>query len=110
MYAIRSYYGLETTVVYRKDLPLKRLGEDFAEQILMELETNKVAFMGDTSLEGFEPSDTGGIIVHTSGVITSYSIHYTKLYEIDIDRSLLWPALGHCKRIWGMPGATALPE
>jgi len=59
--------GLETTVVYRKDLPLKRLGEDFAEQILMELETNKVAFMGDTSLEGFEHSDTGGIIVHTSG-------------------------------------------
>jgi len=59
--------GLETTVVYRKDLPLRRLGEDFAEQILTELETNGVAFMGETSLEGFEPTDTGGIIVHSSG-------------------------------------------
>ena len=59
--------GLETTVVYRKDLPLRRLGEDFAEQILIELETNGVTFIGETSLEGFEPTDTGGIIVHSSG-------------------------------------------
>jgi NADPH-dependent 2,4-dienoyl-CoA reductase/sulfur reductase-like enzyme len=58
--------GLETTVVYRKDLPLRRLGEDFAEQILIELDSNGVVFMGDTILEGFEPSGTGGIIVHTS--------------------------------------------
>jgi NADPH-dependent 2,4-dienoyl-CoA reductase/sulfur reductase-like enzyme len=58
--------GLETTVVYRKDLPMRRLGEDFAEQILIELESNGTNFMGGTDLEGFEPTDSGTIIVHTS--------------------------------------------
>ena len=58
--------GLETTVVYRKMLPMRRLGEDFAEQILIELETNGVTFMGDCDMEGFEASPTGEIIVHTS--------------------------------------------
>jgi NADPH-dependent 2,4-dienoyl-CoA reductase/sulfur reductase-like enzyme len=58
--------GLETTVVYRKDLPMRRLGEDFAEQILIELESNGTTFMGDTDLEGFEPTNSGTIIVHTS--------------------------------------------
>ncbi len=58
--------GLETTVVYRKTLPMRRLGEDFAEQILIELETNNVTFMGDSTMEGFEAAPTGEIIVHTS--------------------------------------------
>ena len=58
--------GLETTVVYRKDLPMRRLGEDFAEQILIELEANGTNFMGDTELERFEPTDSGTIIVHTN--------------------------------------------
>jgi NADPH-dependent 2,4-dienoyl-CoA reductase/sulfur reductase-like enzyme len=57
---------LETTIVYRKDLPMRRLGEDFAEQILIELETNGVTFMGNTDLEGFEPSAAEEIIVQTS--------------------------------------------
>lgn len=61
--------GLETTVLYRKDIPMGRLGEDLAKQILIELEANSVAFMGGTDLEGFEPAATGGIIVHTSGGI-----------------------------------------
>lgn len=58
--------GLETTIVYRKDLPMRRLGEDFAEQILIELETNGVTFMGKTDLAGFERSSTEEIIVQTS--------------------------------------------
>ena len=58
--------GLETTLVYRGQLPMRRLGEDFAEQILVELETHGVTFMGDTDIEGFEPVPTGEIIVHTS--------------------------------------------
>jgi len=57
--------GLETTVVYRRDLPMHRLGEDFAEQILRELETHGVTFMGGTHVEGFEPTPAGEIIVHT---------------------------------------------
>jgi NADPH-dependent 2,4-dienoyl-CoA reductase/sulfur reductase-like enzyme len=58
--------GLETTVIHRKDLPMGRLGSDFAEQILMELESNGVNFMGDTEVESFEPSNSGATIVHTS--------------------------------------------
>lgn len=58
--------GLETTVVYRKDLPMRRLGQDFAEQILMELESNGAIFMANTTLEGFEPTSSGTIMVHTS--------------------------------------------
>ena len=42
--------GLETSVVYRKDLPIGRIGEDFAEQILIELETNGVSFIGNANV------------------------------------------------------------
>jgi NADPH-dependent 2,4-dienoyl-CoA reductase/sulfur reductase-like enzyme len=58
--------GLETTVIYRQDLPMRRLGEDFAEIILVELEANGVTFMADTNLEGFEPAPSGQIMVKTS--------------------------------------------
>ena len=57
--------GLETTVVYRSNLPMHRLGEDFAEQILRELETHGVTFMGENHVEGFEATPAGEIIVHT---------------------------------------------
>jgi NADPH-dependent 2,4-dienoyl-CoA reductase/sulfur reductase-like enzyme len=58
--------GLETTVIYRQDLPMRRLGEDFAEIILAELETNGVTFMANTNLEGFEAAAADEIMVHTS--------------------------------------------
>ena len=58
--------GLETTVIYRQDLPMRRWGEDFAEIILAELETNGVTFMANTNLEGFEPAPSGQIMVKTS--------------------------------------------
>jgi NADPH-dependent 2,4-dienoyl-CoA reductase/sulfur reductase-like enzyme len=58
--------GLETTVVYRKDLPMRRLGEDFARQILTEIQSNGVNFMGDTDVQGFESRESGTIIVNTS--------------------------------------------
>lgn len=57
---------LETTAVYRGDLPMHRLGTEFSQQILRELEGNGVAFMGNTTLEGFERAPGGGVIVHTS--------------------------------------------
>jgi NADPH-dependent 2,4-dienoyl-CoA reductase/sulfur reductase-like enzyme len=43
-----------------------RLGEDFAEQILQELEANGVTFIGDTTLGGFEQTSGGKIGVQTS--------------------------------------------
>ncbi|MFW9998187.1 MAG: FAD/NAD(P)-binding oxidoreductase, partial [Candidatus Odinarchaeota archaeon] len=58
--------GLETTVVYRRALPMRRLGEDFAQQILLELEANGVTFMGDTLVEGFDQASGGGLIVQTN--------------------------------------------
>lgn len=57
---------LETTVLYRQDLPMRRLGEDFAEIILAELETNGVTFMAQSNLEGFEAAPGGGLIVKTN--------------------------------------------
>jgi NADPH-dependent 2,4-dienoyl-CoA reductase/sulfur reductase-like enzyme len=63
--AFRSL-DLETTLVYRGDLPQHRLGEEFAQQILQELESNGVTFMGGTRLEGFERASKGAVVVHTN--------------------------------------------
>jgi pyruvate/2-oxoglutarate dehydrogenase complex dihydrolipoamide dehydrogenase (E3) component len=57
---------LKTTLVYRGELPMHRIGNEFAQQILQELEGNGVAFMGNTKLEGFEQASNQGIAVHTS--------------------------------------------
>jgi NADPH-dependent 2,4-dienoyl-CoA reductase/sulfur reductase-like enzyme len=57
---------LETTLVYRGELPMRRLGGEFARQILQELESEGVAFMGSTDLEGFEGKSNHGCVVHTS--------------------------------------------
>jgi NADPH-dependent 2,4-dienoyl-CoA reductase/sulfur reductase-like enzyme len=57
---------LETTLVYRGELPMQRIGDDFARKVLQELEGNGVAFMGSTVVEGFERAPNQGIVVHTS--------------------------------------------
>lgn len=58
--------GLETTLVYRSDLPMHQLGRELAQQILDELESNDVAFAGNAKLEGFERTSSGAIAVETS--------------------------------------------
>lgn len=57
---------LETTLVYRGELPMHRLGSEFAQQVLQELEDSGVTFMGNTNLEGFEGTSNHGCLVHTS--------------------------------------------
>jgi NADPH-dependent 2,4-dienoyl-CoA reductase/sulfur reductase-like enzyme len=57
---------LETTLIYRGELPMHRIGSEFAQQILEELEHNGVTFMGNTKLEGFERTSDHGVVVHTS--------------------------------------------
>jgi NADPH-dependent 2,4-dienoyl-CoA reductase/sulfur reductase-like enzyme len=57
---------LETTLVYRGELPMHRIGDDFAQKVLQELEGNGVTFMGSTALEGFERTSSQEIVVHTS--------------------------------------------
>jgi NADPH-dependent 2,4-dienoyl-CoA reductase/sulfur reductase-like enzyme len=58
--------GLETTLVYRRELPMRRLGDEFAKQVLQELEGNGVTFMGNTELEGFEGTSKRECVVHTN--------------------------------------------
>ena len=57
---------LKTTLAYRGELPMRRLGNGFSRRILEELEGNGVAFMGNTELEAFERAPKDGIVVHTS--------------------------------------------
>jgi NADPH-dependent 2,4-dienoyl-CoA reductase/sulfur reductase-like enzyme len=57
--------GLETTLLYRGELPMLRLGHEFARQVLQELEDNGVRFMGGTNPEGFETTPKYGCVVHT---------------------------------------------
>ena len=57
---------LKTVLVYRGELPMHRLGNEFSQQILRELENNGVAFKGNTTLEGFERASNHGVVVHTS--------------------------------------------
>lgn len=57
---------LETTLVYRGELPMHRLGKEFAQRILQELEANGVAFLGNTSLEAFEGASKRARVIHTS--------------------------------------------
>jgi NADPH-dependent 2,4-dienoyl-CoA reductase/sulfur reductase-like enzyme len=57
---------LETTLVYRGELPMRRIGNELARQVLEEIEGNGVTFMGNTNLEGFEGTSSHGCVVHTS--------------------------------------------
>jgi NADPH-dependent 2,4-dienoyl-CoA reductase/sulfur reductase-like enzyme len=57
---------LETTLVHRGELPMHRLGREFAQRILQELEGNGVAFLGDARLEAFEGASNRARFVHTS--------------------------------------------
>ena len=65
MYAIRSYYGQNSDYKLFKWNP-----ED--------LQVDNEAFM---NLD---------YIVHLAGVITSYSIHYTKLYDVNLQLSTVF--------------------
>jgi len=57
--------GLTTTLVHRSSWPMSQLGEDFSEKILEELESNKVQFVAETNVVGFDSASKGEIIVQT---------------------------------------------
>lgn len=56
---------LETSLLYRGELPLHRLGSEFGGQILRELEDNGVRFLGSTNPRGFEAAPGRGCVIHT---------------------------------------------
>ncbi|UCG14158.1 MAG: FAD-dependent oxidoreductase [Deltaproteobacteria bacterium] len=58
--------NLETTVVYRKELPMSKMGFEFGRKILAELEANGVHFMGNTEVRGFDRTSSGGLVIQTT--------------------------------------------
>jgi NADPH-dependent 2,4-dienoyl-CoA reductase/sulfur reductase-like enzyme len=56
---------MAVTVVDLSSLPMPRLGEDFGQIILGELQRHDVRFMADTTVTDFEASSKGEIGVHT---------------------------------------------
>ena len=78
MYAIRSYYGGalfdSLTVFDNVAFPLQEK-TDMGEGEIRERVLSRLAQVGLEEAQGKFPDELSG------GVITSYSIHYTKLYE-----------------------------
>ncbi len=58
--------GLDTTVIYRNDLPMNRMGEPFSRRILSEMEHNRVHFMPNTDIHGFHKTAGGTLSVNTT--------------------------------------------
>ena len=89
MYAIRSYYDLEKGE-YEEPLlyhPIHRKGAALLVQVIRFGDHRKMVISRDVSqLEKLET-------MRRDFVITSYSIHYTKLYEYD--RSVYRRGGGH---------------
>ena len=82
MYAIRSYYELDEFGVDYRNMKFKTT---------IEKETVSIDTLGITTEEGkltgggklyFDSVFYKGRIKESTFVITSYSIHYTKLYEV----------------------------
>ena len=104
MYAIRSYYVLEklqkeaenkSQVILagaesKADLMLKKARET-ATGIIKEAQDKSVDILKSAKLEGYEQGQKASRN-DAESVITSYSIHYTKLYD------LAHPGLRHSRR------------
>ena len=105
MYAIRSYYDTTGVVGYPgiKYIPTVNGKKDFSEVIEqakkcpspVELETgkiiggfahNQVLTLADTVVDAVNSGAIKKFFVMAGCVITSYSIHYTKLYECTFER------------------------
>ena len=81
MYAIRSYYA-ERTGTSTKEIAL--VISEVQEESRRAVDTISTA--GKSVAEGVQLSQESGValakIVEGARVITSYSIHYTKLYDL----------------------------
>ena len=73
MYAIRSYYARHLRRA--TDLAARLGGEEFV-LLLPDTDATGARQLSERIRQGFEQSEPG-----ETNVITSYSIHYTKLYE-----------------------------
>lgn len=58
--------GLETTIIYRKDLPMARLGEEFGHRVLDVIESNGVKFLPNRDVKAFQLGSSKGLVVHTN--------------------------------------------
>ncbi len=57
---------LDTTVIHRGHHPMGRLGDPFSRRIVAEMEQNRVSYLPDTDILGFEKTNTGGLSVETT--------------------------------------------
>ena len=82
MYAIRSYYAKKWTPAYKQEIIESRvLSTRLLYQSLLK-DSFEVKQIISASAIGVYPSSETAI--YTEDVITSYSIHYTKLYEFAV--------------------------
>ena len=58
--------NLDTTVVYRGHSPMGRLGDPFSRRIVAEMERNRVTYLPDTNILGFDKTGNGALSVHTT--------------------------------------------
>ena len=59
--------GVETEIVYRGKLPVRRWDPEFGTMVLSELERHHVSFLPERDLEGIERGADGRLRMHTSG-------------------------------------------
>ena len=59
--------GVETAIVYRGKLPVRRWDPEFGTMVLSELEGHAVSFLPERTLQGIERGADGRLRMHTSG-------------------------------------------
>ena len=104
MYAIRSYYGLYRTefpFMVRDSFPGEEEQRQVYRQVLEKFHPRPVTMRtldigGDKALPYF-PIKEDNPFLGWRGVITSYSIHYTKLYEHQSVRRFAPPRARHAR-------------
>ena len=88
MYAIRSYYGDELEWV-RSNPKGRRAKSKARLQRFEELSSREYQKQNETREIYIPPGPRlGDQVIEVENVITSYSIHYTKLYEVAAAHSL----------------------
>ena len=82
MYAIRSYYGIYDAYTTSSNFPYSKPAADF-NYIRNSVKIVIDAYNGETNFYLFNADKDPMVRVYRRifPVITSYSIHYTKLYE-----------------------------
>jgi NADPH-dependent 2,4-dienoyl-CoA reductase/sulfur reductase-like enzyme len=58
--------GLETYIIYRGKIPVRKWDKEFGSMVLEEIEKHQVSFLAERQLHGIERDGNGRLHVHTS--------------------------------------------